>query len=522
MKLNLNYAFGLLCAILITSGSANGQFGVSYPDFALTNTDHVITVNNSAPLLPPGIYNLSIRFISEYGDAWDSDGYNTTIISSVTVVTNNGSQLIITDNTVAFPNFLETIGRIDLTNSGGSYFWIWNYEQNIKEPLPVTLISISAQNYNSSSNKIIWSTADESNLSYYSIERSESGSCFASIGQVPALNTYGTHNYQFFDNNPLKNTSYYRLKIVDIDGRGKYSKVVLAKCLTCNGTTPAINCSQGIISGPSSICDSSIYTLTGVTTCVGPSWSVSPSNIASVKGSLLNSYRAKVKKITTGTVILTATLPGCPTSFSKTITVGSSPISTSYTSSLTQAYTQYYVSVSPATGASTDYSWYNSDSYVGTGYSKYYYVYPNSTIYYHVDKSSVCGTISSSGYLYYQAPSGGGGDCLGGVQYSVSSVPGSGNIAMNRLPCDPPVLPLQAIGGTTDSKSASVSNQKVIIADNYEIKVLDFQGTLKAYATHVSLSNKYNLNVRRLLPGNYVVQIINGGIIQDSRSIRIQ
>ena len=98
--------------------------------------------------------------------------------------------------------------------------------------LPVTMLSFTA-NYVSANNvKVAWSTTDETNSSYFVVERSSNGSDFGAIAQVSASeSTDPVHNYKI--NDPLSNVNsdvvYYRLRIVDRDGKYTYSKIVMVK-----------------------------------------------------------------------------------------------------------------------------------------------------------------------------------------------------------------------------------------------------------------------------------------------------
>jgi hypothetical protein len=95
--------------------------------------------------------------------------------------------------------------------------------------LPVTIISFSA-NYESANNvKVAWTTTDEINASYYEVERSSDGISFAGVAQVSASESLNpVHSYDVNDQlyNVTSNIVYYRLRIVDNDGKYTYSQVV--------------------------------------------------------------------------------------------------------------------------------------------------------------------------------------------------------------------------------------------------------------------------------------------------------
>ncbi len=94
--------------------------------------------------------------------------------------------------------------------------------------LPVELISFSGKNIGRE-NELFWTTATESNLEKYSIERSADGQNFETIGAIlpDAADSEVTQNYSFIDAQPFKGINYYRLKIVDIDDKFEYSQVIV-------------------------------------------------------------------------------------------------------------------------------------------------------------------------------------------------------------------------------------------------------------------------------------------------------
>jgi hypothetical protein len=72
-----------------------------------------------------------------------------------------------------------------------------------------------------------WTTAIESDLQDFVVERSADGTTFLPVGRVTAKGSYS--EYAFTDNSPLdvdmSRTFYYRLKMVDRSGAFQYSEV---------------------------------------------------------------------------------------------------------------------------------------------------------------------------------------------------------------------------------------------------------------------------------------------------------
>ncbi|MBL7702712.1 MAG: endonuclease [Ferruginibacter sp.] len=89
--------------------------------------------------------------------------------------------------------------------------------------LPVTLIDFTAQK-NNESVLLKWYATNEANFNRYEIERSTDGAGYYKIGEVAGRNLA---NYSFTDYNlPAVNTVFYRLKMIDIDGKFSNSKIV--------------------------------------------------------------------------------------------------------------------------------------------------------------------------------------------------------------------------------------------------------------------------------------------------------
>jgi hypothetical protein len=104
--------------------------------------------------------------------------------------------------------------------------------------LSLALISFDALN-TGSSNQLNWSMAQEAQLRNYTIERSGNGVDFAAIDSVAPQEGDGTHTYSYADNTPLS-TSYYRLRMTDIDGAATYSSI--KKISLAAGAAISVSC----------------------------------------------------------------------------------------------------------------------------------------------------------------------------------------------------------------------------------------------------------------------------------------
>lgn len=90
---------------------------------------------------------------------------------------------------------------------------------------PLTLISFKG-NLTTEGSVLTWKTANEANVNSYSVERSTDGARYTSIGTVAATNR-SEASYSFNDDKPANGANFYRLKMIDNDGKFKYSNIVV-------------------------------------------------------------------------------------------------------------------------------------------------------------------------------------------------------------------------------------------------------------------------------------------------------
>jgi hypothetical protein len=137
----------------------------------------------------------------------------------------NGSSETFTTQTFTTPG-LYNVEIVADKLSGSGCLSIATASITVSGTLPVQLISFNGRLTNGQS-QLNWRTATESNASHYVIERSEDGIHFLSIGSVKAIgNSASETAYQFIDLSPLPAFNYYRLKMMDEDGKSSYSAVI--------------------------------------------------------------------------------------------------------------------------------------------------------------------------------------------------------------------------------------------------------------------------------------------------------
>lgn len=104
---------------------------------------------------------------------------------------------------------------------------LWSINSN--ELIPLTLLDFKGSIVRDE-NFLYWQTSQEINSDVFVVERSSDARNFNVIGSVEtAGNSSVTKNYFFSDKQPLPNINFYRLKILDNDGKFTYSKCIAIK-----------------------------------------------------------------------------------------------------------------------------------------------------------------------------------------------------------------------------------------------------------------------------------------------------
>ncbi len=115
---------------------------------------------------------------------------------------------------------------ITVTTADGSFTAV--SQITVTSVLPLQLISFTAKLENGKAD-LRWKTENEINVSHFDIERSSDGNRFDKIKEL-ASGSNG--NYGIVDAAPLKGYNYYRLKMVDKDGKFTYSNVEVIRSFT--------------------------------------------------------------------------------------------------------------------------------------------------------------------------------------------------------------------------------------------------------------------------------------------------
>jgi hypothetical protein len=77
--------------------------------------------------------------------------------------------------------------------------------------------------------QLSWKATNEINFSYYGVEYSTDGNSFAQIGTVAGVSgsVADIKHYGYLHGAPVTGKNYYRLKMVDKDGKYSYSNIMM-------------------------------------------------------------------------------------------------------------------------------------------------------------------------------------------------------------------------------------------------------------------------------------------------------
>jgi len=144
----------------------------------------------------------------------------------------NGNNTVFTfEPNQPFPGNLSGTMVMDFSGTG---FIVCDYVDGV---LPLTLVDFSGETTDTNTNILQWVTASESNTAWIVLERSADASNWELVERLPAQGWSSVlHTYSAEDLNPHLLT-YYRLRIIDLDGAEYFSNVIALERNRVSGVT---------------------------------------------------------------------------------------------------------------------------------------------------------------------------------------------------------------------------------------------------------------------------------------------
>ncbi len=161
--------------------------------------------------------------------------------------------VVYTSGTITIPasgSGTYSSGPVSFTSNSNSNLWVrvqitgnsfstTALLTNTCAPLPITLLSFTAQRQNNSGVLLKWETSSEQNNSGFDLQRKTGNGSFTSVAFIPSAARNGNSNsnisYQYLDQNNSSETTQYRLAQTDFDGRQSFSPIVLVRGLAASG-----------------------------------------------------------------------------------------------------------------------------------------------------------------------------------------------------------------------------------------------------------------------------------------------
>jgi hypothetical protein len=123
--------------------------------------------------------------------------------------------------TTAVPTFGHSTVQINVPKKQSTYMFLIEDSRTI--PIELLNFTASAQ---TTENELIWQTVSESNCKGFDIQRSSDTKAWEEMGFVQGQGYSKTlQKYKFSDKSPLS-ISYYRLRLIDFDGKETISKTI--------------------------------------------------------------------------------------------------------------------------------------------------------------------------------------------------------------------------------------------------------------------------------------------------------
>jgi len=228
---------GVACSAPYQTGIATSStHNVALPDLAITEVSsfnandepntfsYELNVTNSGGNAPA---NTVLEF---FGDL-NNDGMYTTgepVIGTKTILSPipNGATINLTgaftySNSLFNPTLGDPIGAMfrSAPSTGGTQCLCAEETLILNTVLPVKMKEFKVRNVASCSNTLTWITSEEQNVKEFQVLYSTNGTTFTKVGTVAATGNSVTEQSYEFKHTVNANLNYYRLRIVDVDGK---------------------------------------------------------------------------------------------------------------------------------------------------------------------------------------------------------------------------------------------------------------------------------------------------------------
>jgi endoglucanase len=218
---------GTLSGIGIVAGSLLNN-GIMSPG----NPTGGITIAENFAAAPSSVYNIEMASSTGY------DSINVTGTASLKGTLNVSLQNSFYPATGAVYTIMKyashtgTFTTVNLPALTSNRTWNLKYNATsitlevLAGALPVTILEFKATNKEDDAVLLTWKTSDAVNGNYFEVQISNDGRLFKGIAKISIDNSRPVNNYKYLDKKPFYGLNYYRLKIIDFDGRFIFSEII--------------------------------------------------------------------------------------------------------------------------------------------------------------------------------------------------------------------------------------------------------------------------------------------------------
>ena len=223
--------------VYVVNGAANTISVIKTSTNTVTNTIAVGTNPRGIAISPDG-RKVYVANFNPAGTVSVIDTATNTVVSTIVVGNNPFGISVSPDGTKVCVADYSATGSISVINpvtntvsttiAVGSFpYSFGNFITASQIPLPIELLSFTANPVCNTYVNLNWVTTSEINNNYFAVMRSKDGDDYEEIGTVPgAGNSNSLLNYSYNDEQPYTGSSYYQLKQYDFDGAFSLSNMV--------------------------------------------------------------------------------------------------------------------------------------------------------------------------------------------------------------------------------------------------------------------------------------------------------
>jgi len=209
------------------TGAGAGTFAAQQHTIDLGNNTNwsIATYNAGAPIT--GLGNDTALLASDFPYTLHTDGFFGVPSSQYLWSNNSTADSLVVADTGRYSVQVNFVDGCTVSDT---------IHLSLREPLSVALMSFDATVQNCQAN-LNWKIANAVNFKEFIVARSSDGSRFADIGTISYAK--GTNDYAYTDKAINIGSTYYRLRLMDVDGSYRYSQVVSVKS-DCSNQTIAV------------------------------------------------------------------------------------------------------------------------------------------------------------------------------------------------------------------------------------------------------------------------------------------